>query len=87
MAPRIRERSGVSRPAREQLDVHHQTMPRYKRFWLRGNTIAHRLPGGLRRSAKSLTAALVYRRAVGDGWASNPYGDAVPIPGRHTSQR
>ena len=35
----------------------------------------------------SFTAVLVYRRAVGDGWASNPYGDAVPIPGRHTSQR
>jgi hypothetical protein len=48
---------------------------------------ASRLPGGLRRSAKSLTPALVYRRAVGDGSTSNPLGNAVPIPGRHTSQR
>jgi hypothetical protein len=29
----------------------------------------------------SFTPALVYRRAVGEGSASEPLGDAVPIPG------
>jgi hypothetical protein len=39
------------------------------------------LPGGLRRPAKTHTTAFVYRRAVGDGSASNSLRDAVPIPG------
>jgi hypothetical protein len=41
-------------------------------------------PGGHRRirfPLCSFPAVLVYRRAVGDGSASNPLGDAVPIPG------
>jgi hypothetical protein len=41
-----------------------------------GRHVFASLPGGLRRSAKtrSFTAVLVYRRAVGDGWAggTNP---------------
>ena len=38
-------------------------------------------PAKFKGEKRSFTAALVYRRAVGDGSASNPLGDAAPIPG------
>jgi hypothetical protein len=38
----------------------------------------HYRPGPL--LLRSFTAAIVYRRAAGDGWASEPLGTAVPNP-------
>jgi hypothetical protein len=38
-------------------------------------------PAKFKGEKRSFTAAVVYRRAVGDGSPSNPLSDAVPIPG------
>jgi hypothetical protein len=46
------KRSGVSRPAHEPIDVHHQPMPRRPSFWAPGPHAFAPPPGGLRRSAK-----------------------------------
>ena len=60
-----------------------------RNMWHRGDMFSHRcraayaapLPGGLRRSAKTFTAKLVYRQAVGDGWAAKRDGTRSGIHG------
>ena len=54
------ERSGVSRPAREPLDVHDEPMCWLKRFWHRGHTLSHR-------NRAAYAAPLVSRQAVSAG--------------------
>ena len=68
---RIQAALGVSRPVALRKRVAPGPRTLASKTSVRGEHPAAHLPGGLRRSAKtrSFTAILVYRRAVGDGWA------------------
>jgi hypothetical protein len=79
------KRSGVSRPAHEPIDVHHQPMPRRPSFWAPGPHAFAPPPGGLRRSAKK--SEIAYAERNKRSGVSRPAHEPIDVHNEPRSRR